>query len=136
MIFVKDNEIQTLCNEQVLTAGFVDASDTIDLRDIQSIALMVTLDINDSQDVFVKLVRVEGSNEYDLPLKYVAPSSIGVLPHQYKLLSNTDQKIMLDYVIDDLLMYGKIKVMATTVGATPGKVTIKLTYKFYNVREQ
>lgn len=122
MIRLKDNITQDMITApQTVTAAWADIGDEIDVRDVNSIALWVDLDINSSQNVRFQILAKKASDATDwftLPLKVNGTTETKVLPGYYEFDTDADQKLVFEVPVTDLVEYVKVQVMAGTLGAT------------------
>ena len=112
----KRTTYETLVTEQDLTDSFVNAGAVIDMRERTILGTRIYYDCNDSQDVDVKVVECDsdGGNETDIEIMDVWRLWTGVGEDDKK--KNHFDIGTADYV--------RIKIMAGTVGATAGDLTI------------
>lgn len=126
MIGFKDNSKQELlAAAQTITDTWADVGEAIDVRDVSSLGLWVDLDVNNSQDVRLRLVALpspDSADIYELPLEAVAATESKIQDHYFELDNDADQKMLLKVSVSDVALYVKVQVMAGTVGGTPGRI--------------
>jgi len=127
----EDNTLQDLISTaQNFTASWVDLGESIDVRDIATIGLYLNIDINDSLNTRVRMVAVDGSDEYELPILTVGTSSIAVDQEYFEFTDDADQLMILSFNVLDLVGTVKFQIQAGTAGATPGQIDgAKVSYK-------
>lgn len=125
MIILKDNvAVELITTAQNLTGSWADLGEIINTGDVESLALWLNLDINDSLTTQVRAVARINSTDtdnYELPITEVTTSQVNVAAQVY-VLSDADQKIILPINLDDNVQFIQIQVKAGTVGATAGQI--------------
>ena len=114
-------ENTTLATTQDVTASYADVGSEIDAGDYGTIGFFVDYVVNDSDNVSVKIIGLDGSggNEYEID----GSSERG-------LFTASDSDGFTYFEVDlGTLRYVKLQVEAETVGATAGTLTVKYNLK-------
>lgn len=120
-----DNSVADIISAaQDLTGAWVDLGEVIDVRDVKLIALWLKLDINDSTDVRIRALAKtsETSDDYVFPIKSASSSAVSLQDEYYEFTDDTDQNMLLDFEVGDIVPFIKFQVMAGTVGASAGNI--------------
>lgn len=109
---------------QDLTNAWVDLGAEIPTARAESIALYLTLDINDSNDARVRMLTLHtsGGTEHVLPIRTVGASDVKVEDEYIEFNDDADQSMILSWTLDGLVHYVQFQVMAGTVGSTAGQI--------------
>ena len=126
LIKLNDNKAtELLSTAQNFTGSWVDVNDVIDVKDVNVLGAWLDIDINDGSDVRFRLVGLmedDATDEYPLPIKTVSASDVKVEDHYYELNVDSDQKVILDFEISDLIPFVKLQMQAGTPGASPAQL--------------
>ena len=110
---------ESLVTAQDLTAAYADFGSTIDMRGFTHIGVAIVCDNNSSQNVTIKPIRIESTDEFDM-------YKDGTLVEETLWATSTvDTKQYHEFEIgsaDNI----KLKALAGTVGATAGDLTIDI----------
>lgn len=110
---------------QVVTTDWEDLGAEIDCRAMANIALWLKVNIEDSQDLRVRmLVLFESGHDdrYVLPLR-TNKSTVVEVRHEIKQLAvNEDQNIPLSWTLDHMVPYAQFQVQAGALGSAAGQV--------------
>lgn len=127
MIVKKDNEVKSLISSaQTLTNAWADLGDRIACGDTKNIALWLNVDINDTQNLQIRMVCFTGETATDTYVPVIdtpSASKVSIEAEVIELNVDADTKIVRQFDIMDQVYFIKFQVMAGTVGATPGKIS-------------
>jgi len=114
---------EVLVTEQDLTASYADFGAEIDVRGYTFIALFIVADVNDSEDVDLKILgkhESAGADEYEID---------GVSVKTLWSGSGTDFKKVYEFNTGSI-PYIQVQAIADTAGATAGDLTIIINKKY------
>lgn len=133
MIQRSDNKIVPLIDSALtLTTSWQDlgalvpGGPEINVMDCMSVTLWLKVDINDSQNVRVRMVGIPQTGSSDLynpPIMTVNASIVRVEPEVIELNVDADQNILLSFPTVDQVPLIKFQVQVGTLGATAGTLT-------------
>ncbi len=116
--YVSSDSVE-LANSQALTSSYADLSGEIDINGINKIGIFIDADVNDSENVTMKLYGLyeSGGTEYELNTN-----------GEQSLWTTGASDFSKYYEINTgVFRYLKIKVKADTVGTTAGTITAHIT---------
>jgi len=126
MIKMQDNTVtELLAAAQNVTASWANVGDIIDLRDVGQLCVWPEVDINDALNFQIRVVAEKtktGSDSYTLPIKSASADVVKVEDMYYEFNVDSDQKMVLDWDLDDLISFGRVQIKAGTAGASPGQL--------------
>ena len=110
---------------QNFTGSWVDYGSEIDVLGITRLGLWLNLDVNDSNNMRVRVLAkhtTAGTDEYMLPIKTVSSSDVKVEDEYLEFNADSDQKVLLSVELFKLVAYVQIQIQVGTVGSTAGQV--------------
>lgn len=119
---------------QDLTANWADLGAELDVEGVRTIALFLTLDINDSTNARVRLVALHasGGTEHVLAIRTVGSSAVTVEDEYIEFNDDADQSVVLPFEIYAVCPLVKFQVQAGAVGASAGQIdAASVTTAFY-----
>lgn len=115
-------EPQLIASKQILTDAYADIGAEIDCRYYDTVGVWVNSDVNSSENVSLKALgkhTASGADEYEID---------GVSVKTLWTTGASDSKKYYEFEVD-AIHYLQLQVIAGTVGATAGTITIEITKK-------
>ncbi len=131
MIHRVDNKVAQLLPAPVtLTGSWQDLGSAapgpnINVMDCLSLSLWLKVDINDSQNLRIRMLglQADGATDlYDMPILEVGAANIKAQGGYVELNVDVDQNIILSFPTVDQVPVVKFQVQVGTVGATAGQI--------------
>jgi len=112
-------DAELLVSEQDLTSSYADFGSEIDMEGYNRLGLYIDLDVNDSTDIYFKILGLDeiGGTEYDL------------YDIDAKKLTETDGSYYYEFDVDTV-RYVQVQAYAGTVGATAGDLTVSFNKRY------
>lgn len=121
-----ESPLPVIVEEQILTNSWVKIGATQNVKGYTCIGLYLDIDINDSEDVQIKIVGRRDDDdtvEFLLPVYEVTVEGlIDYAGTYFKLSKNEDQSLIIKTNTDNLIPFIDIYVKVGTVGGTAGKI--------------
>lgn len=113
-----------ISSAQNLTGSWADLGGELNTEGVRTIALYLTLDINDSLNARVRLVALHTSSgtEHVMPIRTVNASDITVEDEYIEFTADADQSMMLPFEIYAVCPCVQFQVQAGTVGVSAGQI--------------
>lgn len=120
----------TIVSPVELTASWNTIGTEIDVDGAKTMGIYITLDINDSQDVRLRVVaNGDGTSEpFVFPIKTVSSTNVKVDAEYFEFNTDADQSMLIPIDLGGIVDGIRIQVMAGTVGASAGQI-VTLNYK-------
>ena len=121
--YLRYTDVEALVTAQALTASYADFGAEIDMRGFNTVGIWVTIDVNDSQDVDLKVLGKHtsaGADEFEID---------GLSVKRLWTGAGTDSKIYYEFETGSI-PYLQIQAVAGTLGATAGTLTIAITKSY------
>lgn len=112
-------------NPLTLSVGWQDLGDEIDVRGAQTIALWLSLTINNSLDVRVRALfklTEDGATEYIPPIRTVAAAVVTLEDELLEFNTDADHDTPLSWTLDGIVPFVQFQVQVGTVGTTPATI--------------
>lgn len=119
---------------QDLTANWADYGSEISMQGFSRLGLFLTLDINDSLNVRVRVLAKHtnaGAEEYNLPIKTVSSTDVKIEPEYIEFNTDADQLVILEVDTNLIVPICQVQISAGTAGATEGQFDASYITKGY-----
>lgn len=116
---------QLVSSPQDLTGSWVDLGVELTLGGASYVGLYVELDINLSTNARVRLLAKHATahaDEFTLPIRTVGASDVKVEDEYVEFNTDADQKMLLSWDLDGVVLFGQFQVQAGTVGGTAAQI--------------
>lgn len=115
---------ETLAEAQDLTDSYADFGVEIDMRGYNRLGVFIITDVNDSENVDLKVLgkhTSEGADKYEID---------SISTKTLWTTGATDAKLAYTFETDGAIPFLQLQAIAGTVGSTPGDLTIVITKAF------
>ena len=120
-----DKVIVLISVAQFLTDTWVNLGSEIDTRGEDTLGVWINLDINDTLNARMRALakhELGGTDEYFLPIRTVSAADVKVEDEYIEFANDTDQKMLLEVGLDNIIPFVQMQVQAGTVGASAGRI--------------
>lgn len=118
-----------------LTTSWADLGSEIQMHGFNSLGIWVTLDINSSNNARIRaLVKLTSAatNEYQLPIKTVGSTSVGIEAEVFEFTSDADGNFFFDIDTRGHVGFIQLQGQVGTVGATGADIDELIVTKRYD----
>lgn len=109
---------------QSFTTSWVDYGDEIITDGHSAIALWLNIDINDTQDVRLRILakHTGGGDDYVFSIKTETTSIVNIEDEYYEIVTDEDAKRIVGFVLGKIVPLVQVQIQAGTIGASAGQI--------------